>query len=155
MACILGACQKTLARPQYGRREVNPEEEFQDDVQQQLPEEKRDEELIKFAEKYLTAFDLSLATKLKPYVQQLEEKGKQQFLKDVAELNDAIEDEILVEMLEKLKDNSWESLEGLASLYGKISKDVVDKVVARYQDKPWLTRIMSFAGNEIESSANN
>lgn len=111
-----------------------------------------DDNLSNLAERYLTAFDVSLASQIKPYVVQLNDRQKEQFLKDIEELNDAIEDEILTELYKKASEDDGEN-EDISALYGKISKEVVDRVLAKNQEKPWLSRIMTFASNEIETSA--
>ncbi|CAL8113992.1 unnamed protein product [Orchesella dallaii] len=122
---------------------INEDQEFEDEVESQQPSEALNEKLVNTAEKYLTSFDIALASRIKPYVMQLNEQDKKEFLSDIDELNEAVEDEILTELMSKASDGD------LSAAYGQISQDVVNKVVLRYQDKPWFGRIMDFAGNEV------
>lgn len=110
---------------------------------------------VGLAERYLTAFDMSLASKIKPYVMQLDEQQKQQFLKDIEKLNDAIEDEILNELMERQTSEAGGDSEDMVAAYGGISKSAVNRVVLKNQNEPWLSRVMNFAGSEIQSSIQN
>lgn len=111
------------------------------------------QQVAELAERYLTEFDVTLASKIKPYVTQLNEKQQDQFLKDIKELNEAIEEEILTELVEKMSSEGSEENDDVEGMYGSIAKKVIDRTMAKNQNKLWLSRLMNFAGNEVKDTA--
>lgn len=134
--------------------EYNPSDSYPEPARYRrgpVTEKLSDAALIQLAERYMTSFDLTLAKQIKPYVQKLRAKERNQFLKDVEELNEAIENEVLSDLVTAKLDNSQTDMD-LSRRYGEISRRAIKRIIEQYKKRPWMERLMDFAGNEIDAS---